>query len=217
MTKSMLLPAAVLTALTVQPAFAEQGDFLVRLRGIVVAPTDRNSDVLPGFPGGSVNVQTAAVPELDFTYFFRDHFAAELILATSPHDLEGTGTLAGLGEVADVWVLPPTLTFQYHFNPRGQFSPYVGVGINYSVFYGEDATGSLVGAVGPTEVEVDNSVGIALQIGADFYVTERWFVNADIKYIQIDTEATLNTGGVINTIDIDLDPIVAGGGFGYRF
>ncbi len=32
-------------------AAADQGDRLVRLRGIVVAPTEKTSDVLPGFPG----------------------------------------------------------------------------------------------------------------------------------------------------------------------
>ena len=114
-----LASAAMLTA----PAQAEQGDFLIRARAIIVAPTDNTSDVLPGFPGGSVDVENAVVPELDFTYFLTDNIGAELILATSPHDLQGTGTLAGLGKVADVMALPPTLTLQYHFNPNGKIRP----------------------------------------------------------------------------------------------
>lgn len=216
MIRSLLLGAAMAPVL-IQTAAAAQGDVLVRLRGIVVAPTENTSDVLPGFPGGSVGVENAIVPELDFTYFLTDNIGAELILATSPHDLQGEGTLEGLGEIGDLMVLPPTLTLQYHFNPAGKLRPYAGVGVNYSIFYSEDASDSLVGAVGPTAISVDDSVGVAFQIGADLELTDRWFLNADVKYIQIDTTATLNSNGAINTVEVDLDPIVAGVGIGFRF
>ena len=210
----LALSAACLLPAT---AFAEQGDWLVRLRGIAVAPTENSTDVLPGFPDGSVGVETAVVPELDFTYFWTNNIGTELILATSPHDIVGEGTLAGLGEIADVMALPPTLTLQYHFNPNGKIRPYAGVGVNYTIFYSEDASDSLVGAVGPTSVDLDDSVGVAFQLGVDFDLNEKWFLNADVKYIQIDTTATLNSGGAINTVDVDLDPIVAGIGVGFRF
>lgn len=214
--RTTLVALAALNALAT-PAMAAQGDWLVRLRGIVVAPTEESSNVLPGFPDGSVSVDNAIVPELDFTYFLTDNIGAELILATSPHDISGEGALAGLGEIADTMVLPPTLTLQYHFAPGAKISPYVGVGVNYTIFYDEGSKDSLVAAVGPTSVDLDDSVGIAFQAGVDFALNERWFLNADIKYIDIDTTATLNTGGAINTVDVDLDPIVAGVGVGMRF
>ncbi len=216
MIRNSLALAAAIPALW-GVAAAEQGDWLVRLRGIVVAPTENSSDVLPGFAAGRVGVENAIVPELDFTYFITRNIGAELILATSPHDIVGEGTLSGLGELADVMVLPPTLTLQYHFNPAGKIRPYVGVGVNWSIFYSEDASSALVGALGPTSVKVGNSVGVAYQAGFDIALNERWFLNADIKYIQVDTTARLNSGGMINTVDIDLDPIVAGIGVGIRF
>ncbi len=212
-TSAALASAALLSA----SAQAEQGDVLIRARAIWVAPTDNASDVLPAFPGGSVEVENAVVPELDFTYFLTNNLGAELILATSPHDLHGAGVLAGLGEVADVMALPPTLTLQYHFNPNGKVRPYAGAGVNYTIFYDEDASSSLIGAVGPTAIDVDDSFGVAFQLGVDFELSDRWFLNADIKYIQIDTTATLTSGGAINTIQVDLDPIVAGIGVGMRF
>ena len=216
MKRAVTATGAIFLALT-STTYAEQGDWLVRLRGIAVAPTENSSAVEPGFPTGAVGVEEAFVPELDFTYFLTNNIGAELILATSPHDLVGKGSLAGLGEIADVMALPPTLTLQYHFNPNGKIRPYAGVGINYTIFYDADASSTLVGAVGPTAISVDDSVGVAFQAGVDFALTDRWFLNADVKYIQIDTTATLNSGGAINTVDVDLDPIVAGIGLGYRF
>lgn len=41
----------------------------------------------------------------------------------------------GLGKVGKVWLLPPTLTFQYHFTDFGAFKPYVGAGVNYTILY----------------------------------------------------------------------------------
>jgi outer membrane protein len=214
--RSMLIFGTVLYTL-ISPALAEQGDWLVRLRGIVVAPNENAGPVLPAFPTGSVSVETAIVPELDFTYFLTNNIGAELILATSPHDISGEGALAGLGEIADVMALPPTLTLQYHFLPNARMRPYVGVGVNWTIFYSDDAKTSLINALGPTSVNLENSVGVAFQAGADYQLTERFFLNADVKYIDIDTTAVLNSGGVINTVDVDLDPIVAGIGVGMRF
>jgi outer membrane protein len=208
---------AVALAAVATPAFAAQGDWLVRARAIIVSPTEEAGPVLPSFPTGSVTVDDAIVPELDFTYFFSNNLAAELILATSPHDVSGAGALSGLGEIVDAMVLPPTLTFQYHFLPDGKFRPYVGAGINWTIFYSEDAKQSLVTAIGPTSVSMEDSFGWAVQAGFDIDLGGRWFLNADIKYIDIDTTATLTTGALVNRVDVDLDPIVAGIGVGFRF
>ena len=220
MMRSLLLGAGLLMV-TGETAMAAQGDWLVRLRGIVVAPTEDASGITPDLTAGSVEVDNAIVPELDFTYFLTDNIAAELILATSPHDISGTGAIEGLGEIADTMVLPPTLTLQYHFMPDGAFSPYVGVGVNYTIFYSEDPKDSLVGVLGETDVSLDDSVGVAFQAGVDIPINDRWFLNADVKYIQIDTEATLTSvnEGVttVREVEVDLDPIVAGVGVGFRF
>lgn len=217
MMRSLLLGAGLLMV-TGETAMAAQGDWLVRLRGIVVSPTENTSGVMPDLTDASVEVDNAIVPELDFTYFLTDNIAAELILATSPHGINGTGIIADRGEVADVMVLPPTLTLQYHFMPDGAFRPYLGVGVNYTIFYSEDASDSLVDALGgATDVDLDDSFGVAFQAGVDVPINDRWFINADVKYIQIDTDATLTTGDTVRTIEVDLDPIVAGVGVGFRF
>lgn len=199
------------------PAHAKEGDLLVRLRGILVAPTEKAGPVEPGFPGGSVSVDNAVMPEVDFTYMLSDHIGAELILATTKHHVSGTGDLKALGRVAGTWVLPPTLTVQYHFTPDAPVRPYVGAGVNYTLFYSEKASDSLEGAIGSTDVKLDDSFGYALQAGLDFDLTDRVFANVDVKYIDIDTTAKLTTGAAVNRVDVSLDPLVVGVGLGMRF
>lgn len=215
--RTYLFAAAGLAALTAAPAHAEQGDLLVRLRAIMVAPTERTGPVNPTFPGAHTAVSDSFTPELDFTYMATKHIGAELILATTKHHVSGRGSLQGVGRLANTWVLPPTLTLQYHLLPDAHVRPYVGAGVNYTIFYNEKASSALVNAIGATDVGLKDSVGYALQGGVDIDITKRVFVNFDIKYIDIDTTAKLTTGSLVNRERVHLDPIVAGVGIGMRF
>ena len=132
--KRMLLGAAAALILAA-PAMAEQGDWLVRLRAINVVPNEE-ATITP--IGGDVDIDTSVVPELDITYFVQDNWALELILGVTPHDVMAVDTAAGDIDLGDVTLLPPTLTLQYHFNPEGQYRPYVGAGVNYTHFIHED-------------------------------------------------------------------------------
>ena len=214
-----LLMGALVLAGFAQPAHAEAGDVLVRLRGIMVAPNEDSGSVLPAFPGEEVSVDNNVMPEVDVTYMATDHIGFELIAATTKHTTSGvSGTTGDVGKLASTWVLPPTLTLQYHPVANGPVRPYVGAGVNYTLFYSENASDGLVAAVGTTDVELDDSFGWALQAGVDIDLTERMFLNFDVKYIDIDTTATLRTTAAgTQAVDIDLDPLVVGVGVGTRF
>lgn len=196
----------------------EAGDVLLRVRGILVAPTGGSGGIAPTFPGEKVSVDTAVMPEVDLTYMATDNIGFELIAATTKHTASGkTGTTGGIGDLASTWVLPPTLTVQYHLNPQGKIRPYVGGGINYTVFYNEKASAGLKSAVGPTSVHMSDSVGWAAQAGIDIDLTKRVFLNLDVKYIDMDTKATLRTTAIgTQTVKVHLDPVVVGVGFGIR-
>lgn len=101
--------------------------------------------------------------------------------------------------------------------PKSHVRPYVGAGVNYTIFHSSDASDSLESALGPTRVKLDDSFGYALQAGVDVDVTKRIFLNADVKFIDIDTTARLRSGGVENRVDVSLDPFVFGLGLGFRF
>ncbi|MCM2344665.1 MAG: outer membrane beta-barrel protein [Alphaproteobacteria bacterium] len=189
------------------PVFAETNsvwdkeNWQFRLRAIGVLP-DEDSTVNIG---GEASVGDAFVPEFDISYFFTKNIAAELILATAQHQVNYTGDV----NLGDTMILPPTLALQYHFTPESRFSPYVGAGLNYSIFYGEDS------GTGFTDLDVDGGLGYALQAGFDYWLTDNWGVNVDVKKIYLNIDAELN-GGTIRA-DVDLDPWIVGTGVSYRF
>ena len=182
----------------------------VRLRGLAIIPSESAKiEVI----GGDVAISTAFIPELDVTYFFTKHIAAELILGTSNHDVKAKETAVGAIELGDVWLLPPTLTLQYYFT-GGNLKPYIGAGINYTIFYGADE-GSVV-----DNSSYDNSLGLAFQAGLDYDINASWFLNLDIKKIQIHTNATIDATSALGATvgaDVTIDPLVVGVGLGYRF
>lgn len=214
--RKWILLAGTAVALTATPALAKEGDVLVRARAIVVAPNE-SSGAVSGIAGSKLGVGDSVMPEVDFTYMVTNNIGAELIVATTKHTVSGRGTVSALGDVADTWVLPPTLTLQYHFAPDGKIRPYLGAGVNYSIFYSSKALPSLNGALGATKVKLDDSFGYALQAGLDIPVSKRVFVNFDVKYIDMRTTARLTSGATLRTARVRIDPIVAGTGIGIRF
>jgi outer membrane protein len=194
-----------------QPPVGKQaGTVMIRVRAIGVIPLDASSSV--SVIGGHVSTTAQAAPEIDASYFFTDNIAVELIAATTRHSLSATGTALGKVDVGSTWALPPTLTLQYHFMPSQRISPYVGVGVNATFFYGTKAAGPTV-----TGLSVNDSWGPAIQIGVDYNFSGHWFANVDVKQIFLNTAAHVSAGAVHIKAKDSLDPLVIGAGIGYRF
>ena len=184
------------------------GDFMVRFRALGVIPAD-NADIDP--IGGDTELSNTATPEIDISYFITDNIALELIAATTHHNVKAKNTDLDEVDLGDTWLLPPTLLLQYHFLSKGTISPYVGAGVNYSIFYAVDNPNK-----GPvTDVDYENSFGWALQAGVDVRVADNWYVNADVKRLFLDTDVNINHGAI--KADVDIDPWIFGMGIGYKF
>jgi outer membrane protein len=215
-----LVALAVIGAIAAAaPASAQikQGDWLFRMRAIDVIPNESSGPVT-GVPGSAVGVGNSVMPEIDFTYMATSNIGAELILATTKHSLTGEGSIAGVGEIGSSWVLPPTLTLQYHANSQGHVRPYVGAGINYTIFYSSKSTSALDAALGgASQVKLDDSFGYALQTGVDIDLSPKVFANLDLKYIEMRTTAHVTTGATVRTVDTRIDPLIVGAGIGFRF
>jgi outer membrane protein len=197
-------------AQSVSPAGApfQAGDLLVHLRAIGVLPQDFSSSV--SVIGGHVDATDQAAPEIDLSYFLNDHFSVEAIAATTRHEVSAQGTAIGKVDVGSVWVLPPTITLQYHLNPIGGFRPYVGIGLTVAFFYDSHPAGPTV-----TKAGYSTAVGPTLDAGFDYALGGNWFANFDVKQMFISTEARINNGAII--AHDSLSPTVLGAGIGYLF
>jgi outer membrane protein len=177
----------------------DAGDFIWRVGVHNVRPKSGNHDV--------VNVDTGASLTFNGTYMLASHFGVELLAAMPfAHDIN----LNGGGKVAETKHLPPTLSLQYHFNPNGSWRPYAGAGLNYTLFFHEKTVGALSGA----DLELDPSWGLAAQFGLDVDLGSDWFVNADARWFDIDSDASLN-GASLGSVEID--PYAFGLSIGRRF
>lgn len=145
--------------------------WMLRARALAVVPQE--DGIVSN--GQGVKIDNSVVPELDLTYFFTPNIAAEVIAAITPHDVKTTGGI----DAGSAWLLPPTLTLQYHFNecPWGA-KPYVGAGINYTHFFNTDG-----GAL--NHVKYDDSFGAAFQAGVDIPLKDSWYLNFDVKKVYI--------------------------------
>ncbi len=177
----------------------EAGDWIVRGGFHTVDPKSDNGDI--------VEVDSDTMFTFDVTYFLNQNVGVELLAALPfKHDI---GLVDG-PTVASTKHLPPTLSAVYHFMPDAKVQPYVGAGINYTIFFDEQTRGALDG----TSLSLDNSVGLAGTVGVDIALDERWFLNAVVRYIDIDTDAELD-GADLETVSID--PWAFGLNVGYKF
>lgn len=187
----------------------EQGRWVVDMRATTVAP-DEDAPIVTAAnapTGLHAGVSNDTMPTLGISYFVTDHVAVDVTLGTTKHTVSAVGP-GGSTEVHDSWVLPPVVTVQYHFNPKGRFSPYVGTGPNYMLFYGgKDKNGF--------KVKLDDGFGWAAQGGFDYAIKDNWALNVDVKKVWFSTDATIN-GGALKS-NVKLDPWVVSVGLGYRF
>lgn len=181
----------------------DSGTWLVRARAVHIDPADKSDPVGGTGAADRITVSGKTIPEVDISYFFTPHVAAELVL-TYPQkhtvylDRKSIGTFRHL---------PPTLLAQYHFMPKAAFSPYVGAGVNWTTF----SKNRLLN--GGASLEHD-SIGLALQAGADVRLDNRWSLNFDVKKVRIRSDVLI---GGAKASRAKVDPVLFGAGFGYRF
>jgi outer membrane protein len=214
----------------------EQGDWILRVGATTVAP-DTNSDDI-NLPGGLVaeaevdnDTQVGIIP----AYMITDSWAIEVLAATPfEHNIEaqGQGAISGTNlDAGSTKHLPPTISVQWY--PRGGQSgwqPYIGAGVNYTIFFDESTDGQLVGllgdltdgAVNDADLNLDDSFGLAAQAGVDIPIDEHWAFNAGVWYIDLGTEAEITAkadGATAAKVkfDVQLDPWVYNVGIAYKF
>ncbi|MGK0376136.1 MAG: outer membrane protein [Arenicella sp.] len=221
LTSTLAILAAVCAA---QPAVAfTKGDIIARVGAANVDPSDSSSNIFVGAAdlGFGLTVEDNTQLGLNFAYFLSDKLNIEVLAATPfTHDVNfgasnplSTGNL--LGEVTH---LPPTVTLNYYLNdPDSAFQPYIGLGLNYTFIFDEEFSAANE-AIGLSDLSLDDSFGLAAQIGLDYMLNEKWFLNGSIRWVDIDTEATFDLNGTEGSVSsIEIDPTVTMLSLGYRY
>lgn len=186
----------------------EKGDFIIKAGFHNVDPKSDN-----GRAGAPVNADIEVDDDVtftfDFTYMLSPNWGVE-VLAALPfeHDVSVGGATVGSTKH-----LPPTISALYYFNPQSDVRFYVGAGVNVTLFFEEDTRGALAGA----DLELDTSIGPAVVAGVDFVINDNWFINADVRWMDIDTDATITAPGLRLTPTVEIDPLVYGVNVGYQF
>ena len=200
----------VVGAFLAMPVMAhEAGTWIIKGGVGMVSPKSDNmfletTELIPSgdiIEGSTIQVDDGSSLVLSATYMLKDHWGIE-ILAALPfeHDFEITGTLNGSPVVVPVGKtkhLPPTVSFQYHFAPDATFQPYVGLGVNYTLFFSESLESGIPGSTGILDLDIKNSAGVAVQFGADWAFGENWLASIEGRWIQIESDIAF---------DIDLEP-----------
>jgi outer membrane protein len=204
----------------------EAGTWVLRAGVGVVAPDSDNLVVDDGVETITVNVDDGTSLTLMGTYMFSPNWGFD-ILASWPfkHDINVSiidnvdPTFDPISaKVAETEHLPPTFSLQYHFLPDSTFQPYVGAGVNYTTFFSTDVTQTLTDLTGITDIDLDDSFGLALQIGGDFLLGDRWLINVDVRWIDIESDLTVSDGLVSAEFGtVKIDPWVYSVNLGFRF
>lgn len=185
-------------------AHADDSNWVVKFGVHNVAPKSDNGNLA----GGTLKADVGddARPTVTLEYLATPNWGVE-VLAALPfeHGVKLNGVQA-----ADVKQLPPTVSVQYHFLAGQQFSPFVGVGLNYTRFFSVKEKGPLAG----THLDLEDSWGPALHAGVDISLAPNWLFTVDARWIGIETDAKVN-GAKVGTVKID--PLVYGVAVGYRF
>ncbi|PSF11805.1 outer membrane protein OmpW [Marinobacter fuscus] len=244
-----VLAAAVMAAAPVAQAF-EAGDFILRAGAVHVAPGDSSDPLLvTGFgpldgkqdllAGTEVGVDANTQVGIRATYMVTGNIGLGVLGATPfKHNIKGESSLYAAGKLGETKHLPPTITLQYFpLASSSAFQPYAGVGVNYTTFFesktnatltgyvdstANAAYGTPLGTVSDTKLDLDDSIGVAVEIGMDYMLNDNFGLNAAVWWADINTDATVSafagdTKVAEATTKVEIDPMVYMVGFTYKF
>ena len=204
--KTLVAVLAVMTSLAPIAAQAQSSSgnpWMVRVRAVDLLWANGQSGSV--VQGANVKAKDQIIPELDVSYFFTKNIAAELVL-TYPQSIQID---AGGNKLGTIKALPPSLLLQYHFTDFGVFKPYVGAGVNYTIF---SSRNNLSG--GAYSVD-SSSFGAVGQVGIDYMLDKNWGLNVDLKYATMSTNVTTAAG--VDGGKLTLNPWMPAVGVTYKF
>jgi OOP family OmpA-OmpF porin len=154
-------------------------------------------------------------------YMITDHIGTELLLAYPfSHGIDAKFPGGSKQRIGHADILPPTLNLQWYFLPGHKINPYVGAGVNWSIFTSSDLKKNALGLPDNAKLDTGDSFGADAQVGVDIALYDHWFVNFDVRYIGVSTEVTIKNvnaaGDSLKLGDLDINPMLYTAAVGYR-
>lgn len=222
--KKALIASVLFTCFSSTSFANSAGDILLRGGITGLNPDGGHAKVLLNGDDSTMTLTLGSDTQLglNFVYFWDSHWAFEAIVATpfthdiTIHDPNKELNVDG-ATLAKVSHLPPTFSALYFFDTIGDMSPYLGVGVNYTVFFDEKfEAGSQ--ALRLSNLRLSSSLGYALQLGVDYQLDQQWLMNASVRYIDISADGHFDVrGNSIGKTSVDINPMVYSLMLGYRF
>jgi outer membrane protein len=216
------LAFAAMVLLGTSAAMAQSaGTWMVKGGVNRIDPKVKSDDLsAPSLPNSQVDVKSATAAILTLGYMLTDEASLEFYAGLPyKHDIVGAGALSNAGKLGTVKQVSPTLFAQYRFLPAASvWRPYVGIGLTYAHFYGEEGSGTLTSLTNPggppTKMSVDSAFGLSPQLGVSFQINDQWYVDGSVIKTFLKNKTTLSTG---QSIETKLDPVSTNLSVGYRF
>jgi outer membrane protein len=236
--KKMLVAGAAMALAGVAQA-QSAGSNIISLGWMRVMPTGHSEfltiDSVGGVPFGAQRPNTGATIDsadtlgIVFSHYFTDNISAEFVLGVPPkHNVSGDRGYEKYGKLGEVRQWSPAIVAKWHFfDAKTKFRPYVGIGVNYTWFTGETVTNqtfvqSEFGPRSTMTASAQSSWSPVFNVGANYAVTDNWFVGFSVSYVPVATTAhfttTLANGAQVQShTKIKIDPVVTYLSVGYRF
>lgn len=152
------------------------------------------------------------------TIFFSDNIASELslgfdVLKTKYASIRDVGSNYGvnnknLGKKKDVFMIPVTLTGQYHIAPFGGIRPYVGLGYHGAYMFSKCKL-----------FDIKNGHGAVMQVGVDFVAKDDTMINFDIRQYFLNTKVAYKESFISPAVTskVKINPLIISLGIGFKF
>ncbi|WP_017443410.1 OmpW family outer membrane protein [Rickettsia gravesii] len=205
------------------PYYENEGSLVFKMRlGGVVSSAKQKGLPIPTSPQ-PISVGEVAKNgyggDVSTTIFFNNYLATELslgfnVLRTKYTSLAAVAHNYGvdnvkLGKNKPIYMIPATVTGQFHIAPYGGIRPYIGIGYHGSYMLTQ-ATG----------LKIRNGHGAVGQIGVDFYAKDDTLINIDVRQFFLNPKLEYKPNLVDNktmTSKVKLNPLIVSIGIGFTF
>lgn len=172
--------------------------------------------------GGKYDMGNSPTSGLSVAWYYNKNWSAALSASTGKYSMDMVeGNYPNMKiyryelSVGNVWIAPISLSVRYHLTKFNKIVPYALAGGSYTLFTNADP------GWGADKVTYQNTWALHFGIGADYNITDRWFINAEVrKFFSNRSTVDLDFSKTMNwQIKTQVQPNLLNftAGFGYRF